>query len=101
MGCQARVRDSAIIAGLEQSALLTRGVVPVPEDLALADWPECSTPGELTTIGIDARYRLRYGHLGYVREYGKASSAFRGTPLVDPGVHSESTDSMRMPCSDR
>jgi hypothetical protein len=35
-----------------ESALLTRGVVLVPEDLTLADWPERVKAAGLTTIGI-------------------------------------------------
>src|SRR3954465_1165932 len=34
------------------SALLTRGVVLVPEDLTLADWPERAKAAGLTTIAI-------------------------------------------------
>src|SRR3954469_13735543 len=37
---------------LRQPALLTRGVVLVPEDLTLADWPERAKAAGLTTIGI-------------------------------------------------
>jgi hypothetical protein len=36
-------------ARAQQSGLLTRGVVLVPEDLTLTDWPERAG---LTTIGI-------------------------------------------------
>jgi hypothetical protein len=35
-----------------ESVLLTRGVVLVPEDLTLADWPERAKAAGLTTIGI-------------------------------------------------
>src|SRR6516162_11657833 len=35
-----------------ESALLTRGVVLVPEDLTLDDWPERAKAAGLTTIGI-------------------------------------------------
>jgi hypothetical protein len=35
-----------------ESALQTRGVVLVPEDLSLADWPERAKRAGLTTIGI-------------------------------------------------
>jgi hypothetical protein len=39
-------------AGYRQSTLLTRGVVSIPEDLTLTDWPERAKRGKLTTIGI-------------------------------------------------
>src|SRR3954468_13293249 len=35
-----------------EPALLTRGVVLVPEDLTLTDWPERARGAGLTTIGI-------------------------------------------------
>lgn len=38
--------------GSEHPALLTRGVVLVPEDLTLADWPDRARRAGLTTIGI-------------------------------------------------
>ena len=38
--------------GSGAAALLTRGVVLVPEDLTLADWPERARQAGLTTIGI-------------------------------------------------
>src|SRR3954471_18634928 len=37
---------------LREPALLTRGVVLVPEDLSLADWPERAKAAGLTTLGI-------------------------------------------------
>jgi hypothetical protein len=39
-------------AAKERPVLLTRGVVLVPEDLTLTDWPERAKRGKLTTIGI-------------------------------------------------
>src|SRR3954463_14515442 len=39
-------------AGTGAAGLLTRGVVLVPEDLTLADWPERARQAGLTTIGI-------------------------------------------------
>lgn len=38
--------------GLDEPALLTRGVVLVPDDLTLTDWPERAKRAGLTTIGI-------------------------------------------------
>jgi hypothetical protein len=45
-------RDRLHDDGSGQPALLTRGVVLVPEDLTLADWPERVKSARLTTIGI-------------------------------------------------
>jgi hypothetical protein len=42
----------AIAGGEGAPAFLTRGVVLVPEDLTLADWPERAKTAGLTTIGI-------------------------------------------------
>jgi hypothetical protein len=45
--------SGTLLAGRgREPALLTRGVVLVPEDLTLADWPERAKAAGLTTIGI-------------------------------------------------
>ena len=40
------------VSRAEQPTFLTRGVVLLPEDLSLADWPERARKAGLTTIGI-------------------------------------------------
>jgi Domain of unknown function (DUF4838) len=45
-------RDRRHADGSGHPTLLTRGVVLVPEDLTLADWPERAKAAGLTTIGI-------------------------------------------------
>jgi hypothetical protein len=40
------------VSGAERPTFLTRGVVLLPEDLSLADWPERARKAGLSTIGI-------------------------------------------------
>src|SRR5215475_11884348 len=40
-------------------ALVTRGVVLLPEDLTLSDWPERAKNASLTTIGIHHQHSPR------------------------------------------
>src|SRR3954468_22129821 len=52
-GLAAALGPRSLRAGrFREPALLTRGVVLVPEDLTLADWPERAKAAGLTTIGI-------------------------------------------------
>src|SRR4051812_4848346 len=52
-GLAATLGSRSLRAGVfREAALLTRGVVLVPEDLTLADWPERAKAAGLTTVAI-------------------------------------------------